>query len=96
MLLRLASIKLWHLAQPHVNLDSVVKHIAASVSSEDCAKSFKDKDNERFIQANGRKRSLCYQKNGIWALLMINSHVKYFHLTERSETLRSHHTPQNE
>ncbi len=53
MLLRLASIKLWHLAQPHVNFDSAVKHIAARVSLEDCANSFKDKDNERFIQARG-------------------------------------------
>lgn len=64
MLLRLASIKLWHLAQPHVNSDSAAKHIAARVSLEDGANSFKDKDNERFIQASGKRRSLCYQKNG--------------------------------
>lgn len=96
MLLRLASIKWWHLAQPHVNFDSVVKHITARVSLEAFANSFKDKDNERFIQANGRKRSLCYQKNGEWDPLMINSHVKYFHLTERSETLRSNRTAPNE
>lgn len=55
-LLRLASIKLRHLAQPHFNFDSVVKHIAAYVSLEDCANSFKNKDDERFIQASGRKR----------------------------------------
>lgn len=40
MLLHLASIKLWHLAQPHVNFDSAVKHIAARVSLEDPANSF--------------------------------------------------------
>lgn len=64
MLLHLASMKLWHLAQQHVNFDSAVKHIVARVSLEDCANTFKDKDNERFIQASGKKRSLCYQKNG--------------------------------
>lgn len=87
MLLHLASIELRHLAQPHVNVDSAEEHIASLVSLEDCASAFKDKDNERFIQASVRKRSLCYEKNGEWALVMINSHVKYFHLTERSETL---------
>lgn len=40
VLLHLASIKLWHLAQPHVNFDSAVKHIAACVSLEDPANSF--------------------------------------------------------
>lgn len=55
MLLHLASMKLWHLAQQHVNFDSAVKHIVARVSLEDCANTFKDKDNERFIQASGKK-----------------------------------------
>lgn len=42
MLLRLASIKLWHLAQPHVNFDSGDgTRRGPRVSSEDCAKSFK-------------------------------------------------------
>lgn len=62
MLLCLPSIKLWHLAQPHVNFDGAVRHIAPHVSLENGAKSFKDKDNETFIQASGRKRSLCYQE----------------------------------
>lgn len=64
MLLYLASMKLWHLAQQHVNFDSTVKHVVACVSLENCANSFKDKDNERFIQASGKKISLYYQKNG--------------------------------
>lgn len=61
MLLRLASIKSWHLAQLHVNFDNVVKHIPARVSLENCVNSFKGKDNEKFIKAIGRKRSLRYQ-----------------------------------
>ena len=55
MLLHLASMKLWHLAQQHVNFDSTAKRIVAYVSLENCANSFKDKDNERFIQASGKK-----------------------------------------
>ena len=95
-LLHLASIELRHLAQPHVNFDSAEKHTAVLVSLEDCANAFKDKDNERFIRASVRKRSLYYEKNGEWVLVMINSHVKYFHLTECSETLWPNHIAQNE
>lgn len=58
MLLCLASIKSWHLAQAHVNFDRAVRRTAARVSSEDCADSFKDKDNERFIQASGGKEMI--------------------------------------
>lgn len=96
MLLHLESIKLWHLAQQHVNFDSALKHIVSYVSLENCTNSSKDKDNERFMQASAKKRSLCYQKNGEGNPLMINSHVKYFHLTVHPGISWSNHIPQNE
>lgn len=80
MLLYLTSIKLWHLAQQHGNFDSTVKHMMACDSLEDCANTFKEKDNERFIQASGDH--YVTRRMGEENPLMIYSHTKYFHLTE--------------
>lgn len=61
------------------------------LSSEDEASAFQDRGNERFMEAGGKGG--CDQGNGARTAVMINSHVGYFHLTEKP---RSGHSPQNE
>lgn len=81
MLLNLAQMKLWHLARQHVKFDSGVGHTAAALSSEDKAGAFQDRGNERFMEASGKRG--CDQGNKAGNAVMINSHVEYFHLTEK-------------
>lgn len=61
MLLNLAQIKLWHLAEQHVNSDSGVDNMVALLSLEDTAVTFQDDGNEKLIKAGGKKR--CGQGN---------------------------------
>lgn len=86
-------MKLWHLARQHVNSDSGAGHAPASLSSPRrtrpaLSKTEAMKDSWRpVVKADVTKR------NGARKAVMINSHVGYFHLTEKP---RSGHSPRNE
>lgn len=56
MLLNLAPMKLWHLTRQHVNFVSGVGPATASLSPEDEARAARDRGNERFMEAGGKKR----------------------------------------